>query len=92
MLESLGIILSANMVFYIMVSFGFVVGIILMVSPEAFESLNKALQKEYGFKTQLLPKLESTVFNVIDKTVLKNQMVAGIMISVTAFALLMIYR
>jgi len=42
---------SANMLFYIMVSTGFVIGIILMVAPEAFETLNKALNQEYGFNS-----------------------------------------
>jgi len=38
MYRLLGIDASFNMFFYIMVSIGFVIGIILMVAPEAFST------------------------------------------------------
>ena len=92
MLESLGITLSINMFFYIMVSFGFVIGIVLMVSPEAFESLNWAMQKEYGLKIRLVPKIENTTMDFIDKTIVRNRVTAGLVITVMAFVLLIVYK
>jgi len=90
--DMLGIGLSANMFFNIMVSFGFFIGIILMIAPEAFDSLNKSLQKEYGLKVRLVPRIEDATVDVIDKTIIKNRIMSGLIISVTAFALLLLYR
>ena len=75
-----------------MVSFAFFVGIVLMVSPEAFEALNRALQKEYGLKTRLVPKLENTSIDVIDKALIKNRIIAGLIIAVCSFVLLLINK
>ena len=80
------------MFFHIMISFAFFVGVVLMVSPEAFEALNRALQKEYGLKTRLLPKIENTTINIIDKAVIKNRVFAGLSISVVSFVLLLIHK
>ncbi len=88
----LGLDNSAQMFFYIMISFSFVIGIILTVAPEAFEKLNQALQKEYGIKKRILPKLEDTKFDVIDKILIRKRAVAGVIISVLSFILLLIYK
>ena len=92
MIEIFGLDVSSKVFFYIMVSFSFFVGIILMVSPEAFENLNHALRKEYGFKIKLVPFLENTFIDTVDKIIVKNRVIAGIIISVTAFALLIIFK
>jgi len=90
--DTLGISVSANLFFYIMVSFGFFIGIILMVAPEAFDSLHKSLQREYGLKIRLIPRIENTSVDVIDRTIIKNRVMSGLAISVTAFILLLLYK
>ena len=90
--DILGISVSANMFFYIMVSIGFFVGIILMVAPEAFDSLHKSLQREYGLKIRLVPKIENTSVDVIDRAIIKNRVMSGLIISVAAFVLLLLYK
>ena len=92
MSDSYGIFVSMNMIFYLMVSFGFVIGIILMVAPEAFENLHKALQREYGLTVKLAPKFENTVFNAIDKAIVKHRKFTGVLLSITAFVLLIVYK
>lgn len=88
----LGLNESVNLVFYLLVSIGFVVGIILMVAPKAFESLNKSLQKEYGLKKRILPQLEDASIEVVDKMVKKNTVIYGMVISTISFILLLIYK
>lgn len=83
---------SANMLFYIMVSIGFVIGIILMVAPEAFETLNKALNQEYGFKFRFFAKIENTSINDFDRFATRNSVIIGMVLSVVTFALLIIYK
>ncbi|MCK5179984.1 MAG: hypothetical protein KAR32_10680 [Candidatus Omnitrophica bacterium] len=83
---------SFNMIFYILVSFGFVVGIILMVAPTAYESLNDALQKEYGIKKRFIPKIEDTKIEAIDSICKKNTVITGMIISVVSFMLLLIFK
>ncbi len=83
---------SSKMVFYILISFSFVIGIILMISPEGFDALNKSFQKEFGIRTRLVPKLEDTFIDVIDRAMIKNPVIAGLCISVTSFFLLLIYK
>lgn len=82
---------TANMVFYIMISFGFFVGIILMAAPEVYHPLNKALQREYGLKIRLVPKIEEYA-EAMDKVLNKHRVIAGMCISVSAFMLMMIYK
>jgi len=82
---------TANMVFYIMISFGFFVGIILMVAPEVYHPLNKALQREYGLKIRLMPKIEESA-ETLDMVLNKHRVIAGMCISISAFMLMMIYR
>ena len=81
-----------NLIFYMLVSIGFVVGIILMVAPKAFTSLHKALQKEYGITKRILPQLENASIEVVDKTVKKNTVVYGMVISIVSFILLLIFK
>lgn len=83
---------SANMLFYIMVSIGFVIGIILMVAPEAFETLNKALNQEYGFKFRFFAKIENTSISDFDRFATRNSVIIGMVLSVVTFALLIIYK
>ena len=83
---------SYSMVFYILVSFSFFVGILLLVAPEAYEIFNRSLQKEYGLKIKLIPKLEEESISVVDKTLMKYRIGAGLMISITAFELLLLYK
>ncbi|MFA5060655.1 MAG: hypothetical protein WC676_08550 [Candidatus Omnitrophota bacterium] len=88
MIDVLGSEVSYKLFFYIMVSFAFVVGLILMVSHEAFTAFDKALQKEYGLKTRLIPRIENTSFHIIDQWILKHRAIAGLVIAVIAFVLL----
>lgn len=78
-----------------LVSFGFFSGIVLMVSPEAFDALNKALSREYGIKTRFIPKLELATIHILDKIITKKRshgIIAGFVISVVSFILLLIHK
>ena len=56
-----------KIIFYILVSMAFVTGVILMVSPNTFEALNKVLRKEFGLRKKFFPKLEDEKIEVIDQ-------------------------
>lgn len=87
--------LIVNLIFHFLLSFGFFVGIVLMISPEAFDALNKAFGKEYGIKTRLIPKLELTFIHILDKIITKNRMhgiISGFLISLISFILLLINK
>lgn len=90
MLDVFGLDVSSQIFFRLMVSFAFFIGVVLLVSPEAFEALNKSFQKEYGLKIRIFPKLEDTTVNIVDKTIIKHRVFAGFLISLTAFFLLLI--
>ena len=75
-----------------MVSFSFFVGIMLVVSFEAFEHFNAALQKEYGMKKRLAPKVESIENKFTDWFLTRYPLISGIFISVMSFILLLIFR
>ena len=92
MLDLLGLDVSAGMFFDIMITLSFLIGIILIVSPEAFDFLNRALQKEYGLKTRLFPRLEDTSIDLVDKTIIKNRTICGLILSIVSFILLLIFR
>ena len=92
MLEVFGWDISGKLLFNLMLSFAFFVGIILMVSREAFSAFHKALQKEYGLKRKLAPKLEDPQFDIIDKILMKYRVMAGMLICITTFFLLLLYR
>ncbi|HOW36563.1 MAG TPA: hypothetical protein PL155_09160 [Candidatus Omnitrophota bacterium] len=92
MADIFGLSLSLDLLFQLVLSISFFVGIILMVSPEGFEAFNRALQKEYGIKKRFMPKLEDAATHVIDKTIIKNRVIAGMCISVMAFLLLLLTK
>ena len=76
----------------IMISFAFFIGIVLVISPKAFYTLNKAFQREYGIRRRILPKLEDVRIDVIDKIVIKNRIIAGLAISIISFILLLVKK
>jgi len=84
--------LTTQKIFNIMVSFSFFIGIILIISPKAFYTLNKTFQREYGIRKRVLRKLEDVKIDVIDKMVIKNRIIAGLIISVVSFVLLLVHR
>lgn len=92
MFDIFGLNVSSQIFFRLMVAFAFFIGIILMVSPEAFEAFNRALQKEYGLKARIFPKLENTAIDIIDKVIMKNRVLAGFSIALISFFLLLIHN
>jgi len=93
MFENPAMLQVMSLILRFLVSFGFFVGIVLMVSPEAFDALNKALSKEYGIKTRLIPKIELTAIHLLDKIITKKRIygiAAGFLISTISFVLLLI--
>ena len=92
MLRVFGLDLSTKVLVDLMLSFSFFVGIVLMVSSEAFGAFHKALQKEYGLKRRLAPKLEDTKFDIIDQVLMKYRVFAGMLICLTSFFLLLLYK
>ncbi len=72
----------------IMVSFAFFMGIILLVSPEAFNMLNQTLSREYGLKKRIIPQLEDKKIDALDRFILQNRILSGAFISVSSFLLL----
>ena len=83
---------SAEFFFYIMTSFAFFVGIMLIVSYRSFESFNASLQKEFGLKKRVAPKIEDTSNAFIDWIVSRYPLISGILISVIAFILLLVFK
>jgi len=92
MLEMLGIIDAVEFFIYLMLAFAFFVGILLVVSEEAFSMFNKELQKEYGLKKRLFPKIEDSWYDFIDFLMLKYRFLSGLLISIIAFLLLLVYK
>ena len=92
MWEDLGLRDSLRMFSFLMLSFAFFVGIMLVVSQEAFEIFNRALLREIGLRKRLLPGIEDTKFSFVDFVILKFPLVAGLIISVSSFILLLIYK
>ena len=92
MIEIFGLDLSVNFIVYLMLSFAFFVGILLMVSQEAFVQFNNSLEREYGMKRRIIPKMEDTCFDFIDKVLIRYRVLAGLIISVCSFALLLAYK
>lgn len=92
MIEALGLLESAQFFVYLMISFAFFVGILLLVSQDAFSTFDRELQKEYGVKKRFFPKIEDFHINFIDVVVLKYRVLAGLIITITAFILLLIYK
>ena len=92
MLEKLGLIESAEMFVYLMLSLSFFVGIMLIVSYEAFRHFDAALKKEYGWRRRLFPKIEDTSNTLVDVIITKYPLTSGIIIAVSAFILLLLYK
>ena len=92
MIEMFALDVSIKLFFHLMVSFAFFIGVILMISSEAFEGVNRVLLREYGIKTKMIPPLESTMINTIDKFVMKNRVFAGMLISIFSFFLLIFFK
>ncbi len=72
-----------------MVSVAFFTGIILMVSPGIFDKLNRALQREFGIKKRIAPILEDTQFDFVEKAALRNRAITGLLLTLSAFLLLL---
>ena len=83
---------SFHMIFYIIISLGFAVGIIIVVAPDAFEILNKALNKEYGLRFRFFKKIEDSKLGSLERLVAKHSVIIGTILSVITFALLIIYK
>lgn len=83
---------STRVITGILLSLAFFVGIMLIVSQEAFILFNKALSKEMGIRKRYLPRLENKNYPYIDLLILKYPLIAGLVIAVTAFILLLVYR
>ena len=52
----------------------------------------RALQKEYGLKRRLAPKLEDAHINFIDRVLMKYRVLAGMTICLASFFLLLLYK
>ena len=87
----LEVVVASKLFFNIMVSFAFFIGIILMAAPEAFQSVDNAMKKEYGIKKRLVPKLEDASVDAVDKFVIRNRVVFGVLIAIASFSLLIIF-
>ncbi len=92
MFEVLGLDISGKIIFFLMLSFSFFVGILLMVSREGFDAFNKALQKEYGLRKRIAPQIEDTHVDVVDKILTRYRFMAGMLICLASFFLLLIYK
>ena len=92
MLQVYGLDISVSMIYHLLVSMGFVIGIILMVAPEAFDKINEALNKEYGLKYRIIPSIEDAKSEHIDKLARKYSVIVGMVISVVAFVLILIFK
>jgi len=92
MLARLGIQVPLQAMFTLFISFSFFIGLLLMVSPEAFSSLERIFNKEYGFKRKLVPKLEDAKVEAFDKIIIKNRGIAGMIICIVSFLMLIWYR
>jgi hypothetical protein len=91
-IEALGIPESIKILTYLMLSFSFFCGIMLLVSREAYEDFNAALQKEFGFKRKFFPVLEEIKTNIIDKLALKYRIPVGLFIAISSFVMLLAYK
>ena len=74
---------------HLMLSFAFFIGIILMISRDAFITLNRDLQREYGIKRRLSAKLEDVYIDVVERASLKYPVFVGLFIAIFAFILLL---
>ena len=83
---------TMNVVIFLLLSLSFFIGILLIISRESFISLNKALQQEYGIKRRLAPVVEDAYIDVVDSFLTKHRVWAGLLIAISAFVLLLLYK
>lgn len=84
-----------RLLMHIFLSLSFAIGVVLIISPEAFDMLSKALSKEYGLRTRFLPKFELKIIHLLDKAITTNRaygIIAGAVIAIISFVLLLINR
>jgi len=91
-LEQWGLIDAGRFLWNLMLALAFFIGIFLIVSREAVECLNRDCQREFGWRKYVLYELEGRRFGFIDAFVLKYPIWVGLVISVTAFILLLVNR
>ncbi len=72
-------------------SFAFFVGIMLVVSQDAVQILNRDLQRELGLKKRLVSKIEDRHFTFIDRAIFRFRYCSGLSIAITAFLLLLMF-
>ena len=92
MLELSGILEAGDFIYTIALCFAFFMGIMLIVSREAVECLNKDFQREYGWKRYVLSQLEEPKYKFIDAVVMKYPLWVGLLVSITSFLLLLIHH
>lgn len=63
-----------------------------MVSYEGFKKFDASLQKEYGMKKRIIPKIENTFGVFADWIVSRYPLISGIFICVMSFMLLLMYK
>lgn len=83
---------SSNMFFYVLVSLGFVTGLLLLISPKGFDLFNNALNQEYGITQRLFPGIEDKRFEQLENFGRRNSTLIGVIFCVTSFVLLLIFR
>ena len=89
MMDILGFTVSMKFLGNLMLSLAFFVGVLLMVSREAFIIFDRDLQREYGIKRRTAQKLEDVHIDIVDRTFLRYPVLAGLLISVATFILLL---
>ena len=91
-LDSLGLTDAGKFLSYLMIAAAFFVGIMLLVSAEAFELFDKELRKEYGMKKRLFPQIEDRKYEFVDYILLKCRFISGLIITIISFIFLLIYK
>jgi hypothetical protein len=92
MLDAIGIPDGYQAFIYMMLSFAFVIGLMLTVSQESFEHFRQSLEREYGYKKRLFPNIENIQNHFIDWLVLKYRTLFGLFIVISAFVLLLLFK
>lgn len=91
MFTAFDLIVFLQLVVRVFVSLSFAIGVILVISPEAFDMLSKALSKEYGLKTRFIPKVELKIIHLLDKIIARHRIygiLAGAVIAILSLILL----
>ncbi len=92
MWEEFGVFEAGWVLWDLMISFTFFIGIFLIISREAVECLNRDFQKELGWRKYIIPQLEGKKFLFIDAFILKYPVWIGLTISIISFVLLLIRK